>query len=108
MFLSLLKLLGIDVHAKIAEFQADLETKAYQAEDHLIEVGRRLALMTGLLVAGVLMGLTALLVGLAALFEWLRMYEGPIISLGIVAGILVVMWSILISLGVSTRTQRFS
>jgi len=106
MFFGLLKLLGLDVPAKMAQLQAEFETKAYEAEHHFIEVARDLALMTGLLVAGLLLGVAGFLVLLAAVFVWVDFYEGPIVALATNAGILMVAAAILIALGMNSRAAR--
>lgn len=106
MFFGLLKLFGLDVPAKMAQLQAEFETKAYEAEHHFTEVARDLALMTGLLIAGLLSGVAGFLVLLAAVFIWVDFYEGPIIALAINAAILLVAAAVLIALGMNSRAAR--
>jgi hypothetical protein len=96
MMLKILKLFGIDVHAKIAEVQAKLEQRVDQAKDHLREVAWTAAVVAALCALAGLAVLGAFGVGLIALYRSVLLNYGQFYGLAAVAGVLIVLAIILL------------
>jgi hypothetical protein len=106
MFFRLLKLVGIDVNAKIAELKADLEFKAQQVSEHASFKARHLALVAGLFLCASIFVLFALIVGLIALYHWAELRYGPYTGLGLVAGTLLILGALCVGVALSYTNSR--
>jgi hypothetical protein len=93
MFLRLLKLAGIDVNAKLAEFKADLAVKIGQTSEELTRRARIIGLAAGLLLSAVILALMVLIVVLIAIYKWGELNYGTFVGLALVAGVLIVLAS---------------
>jgi hypothetical protein len=85
MFFTLLKLVGIDVNAKIAELKADMTRTA-----------RTTGLVAGLFLGAAILALMALIVGLIALYKWGELHHGVFVGLALDAGVLIVIALVLV------------
>jgi hypothetical protein len=96
MFFKLLKLAGLDINAKIAEFKADLAFKAEQASEQVTRKARAMAMVAGLLWCAGIVALLALIVGLFALYKWGEIHYGVFTGLTCAGVLLVVLTTILV------------
>jgi uncharacterized membrane protein YedE/YeeE len=85
MFFTLLKLVGIDVKAKIAELKADLTRTA-----------RITGLVAGLFFGAAILVLMLLIVALIALYKWGEIHHGIFVGLALDAGALIVLALVLV------------
>jgi hypothetical protein len=90
MLFKILKLVGLDIPAKIEALKASLELRVEQATDHVKEVAQAAAVILALSAFAALTGAMAFGVGLIALYRWTADAYGPYAGLGAVGGILVV------------------
>jgi hypothetical protein len=90
MLFQILKLLGLDVPAKIEALKAGLERRIEQAADRIKEAARRTAVVVFLSTFAAIMGAMAFGTGLVALYLWTAERYGPYGGLAAVGGILVV------------------
>jgi hypothetical protein len=85
MFFTLLKLVGIDVNAKIAELKTDLTRTA-----------RIKGLVAGLFLGATILVLMVLVVALIALYKWGELHHGIFVGLALDAGVLIVLALVLV------------
>jgi hypothetical protein len=90
MLFKILKLVGLDIPAKIEALKASLELRVEQATYHVKEVAQAAAVILALSAFAALTGAMAFGVGLIALYRWTADAYGPYAGLGVVGGILVV------------------
>jgi hypothetical protein len=96
MFFKLLKLAGLDINAKIAEFKADLAFKAEQASEQVTRKARAMAMVAGLLWCAGIFALLALIVGLFALYKWGELHYGVFTGLTLAGGLLIALTVVLV------------
>jgi hypothetical protein len=90
MLLQILKLVGLDVPAKIEAVKASLERRVEQATDHVKQVAREAAVIAALSAVAIVTAVMAVGVGLIALYFWTANAYGMYAGLGVVGAILVV------------------
>jgi hypothetical protein len=96
--LNILKLFGIDVPARMAELQARLEQRVELAKDHVRQAAQTAAVVVAaLLVLAGLTVLSALGVGLIALYRWVLLNYGQFYGLAAVGGVLILIAIILLA-----------
>jgi hypothetical protein len=110
MFFRLLKLAGIDVNAKIAEFKADLSVKIGQTSEDLTRKARIMGLAAGLFLSAALLALMVLVVALIAIYKWGELNYGAFVGLALVAGVLIVLAIVLVGSGlvISKQSSRIT
>jgi hypothetical protein len=90
MLFRLLRLLGLDVPAKIEAAKAELEFRVDRATVQAKHVAREAALAAAFSAAALVFVGMAIVVGLIALYLWISSVYGPFVGLGVVGGVLVV------------------
>jgi hypothetical protein len=90
MLFKILKLLGLDVPAKIEAVKASLERRVEQATDHVKQVAREAAIIAALSVVAFVTAGMAIIVGSIALYFWTANAYGMYAGLGVVGAIVVV------------------
>ncbi|WP_051953182.1 hypothetical protein [Methylocapsa aurea] len=99
----LLKLLGLDVAAKVEAVTAGLELRLEQASEHIRQVAREATAVAVLFALAAFAGAMAVAVGLIALYLWTADAFGPYVGLGAVAGILIVITGLLLTAAIVKR-----
>jgi hypothetical protein len=93
----LLKLLGLDVAAKVEAVTAGLELRLEQASEHVRQAAREATAVAVLFALAAFAGAMAVAVGLIALYLWTSNAFGPYVGLGVVGGILIVITGLLLT-----------
>ena len=91
MFFKVLKLLGLDVPAKLAEVRTTLEEQVELAKDQVTERAQTAASMAALFGLAGLAMFAAAGVGLAALYDWVALSYGPFYGYAAVIAVLLVL-----------------
>jgi hypothetical protein len=107
MMLKILKLFGIDVPAKMAELQANLEQRVELATDRVRQAAQTAAVMAALFVLAGLAALSAFGVGLIALYRWVMLNYGQFHGLAAVGGILVLI-AVVLAAGAMLEARSWS
>ena len=94
--LRILRLVGIDLPARIAALEEELGRRAEAAADILKRATRQAAVIAALGAAAVVTALLIFVVGLIALYVWVAEEHGPYVGLAVVAGTLLVVTVVLI------------
>jgi hypothetical protein len=95
MLFRILKLLGLDVPAKIDAVKSEVEFRVDRAGAQAKHVAREAAVVAALSAALLAVLGMAVVVGLIALYLWVASVYGPMAGLGVVGGLLVVVALIL-------------
>jgi ABC-type multidrug transport system fused ATPase/permease subunit len=95
MLFKILKLFGLDVPARIAEVQAEFEERVKLAEHHVKQAAQEAGVLAALFVFASLASLSALGVGLIALYRWVLLNYGQFYGFAAVGGVLVLIAVIL-------------
>jgi len=90
MLLKILKLLGLDVPAKIEAAKRQIEQRLELATHHIGEVAQEAAVIAALYAFAALTGSVAVGVGLICLYLWVAGYYGVYAGLGAVGAVLLV------------------
>jgi ABC-type multidrug transport system fused ATPase/permease subunit len=90
MLIKTLKLFGLDVPSKIAAVQAKLDERVEFAKDQVKEAAQTTAILAILFALAALAILSALGLGLIALYWWVAMTYGQFYGLAVVIGALIV------------------
>lgn len=90
MLFKVLKLLGLDIPAKIEVLKADLESRVERATDHVKQVAQEAAVIAAFSAFAAIAAAMVVGVGLIALYWWTSNAYGPFAGLGVVGAILVV------------------
>ena len=106
MLFKILKLLGLDVSARIEAAKASLELRAEQAADRIKNVARETAVIAALSALAVAALAMAGGVGLIALYRWTADAYGDYAALGVVGGVLVAAAAVL-ALVIAFRASSF-
>src|SRR6202162_4038790 len=85
MLFNILKLFGLDVPARIAEVRTEIEQRVELAKDHVKQAAQTVAMFV---LAG-LAALSALGVGLIALYHWVSLNYGQFYGFAAVGGVLI-------------------
>jgi hypothetical protein len=101
MLFTILKLFGIDVHAKIAAAKVNLEQQVTNATQHVAAIGQTVAVLGALALVSVMTGLMTTAVCLIALYRWLAEHQGPYVALAAVGGILAFITILVLAVAVS-------
>jgi hypothetical protein len=104
MLFKLLKLFGLDVHAEIAAFKGEVTRRVDDAADRARQVAVGAGIIAALATFAGLLFVTALGVGLFALYRFLEAAYGTDIALGILAAVLI--GGMLILLGIAALVAR--
>jgi hypothetical protein len=107
MLFKILKLLGLDVHAKIAEARLELEQRVEEASDYAKKATLTASLVAALSAIAALLAIAAIGVGVFALYRVIAEHYGVYAGLGAVAGLLVLAASALL-LAATTKAQSLS
>ena len=89
MLFNILKLFGLDVPARIAEVRTELEQRVELAKDHVKDAAQKVGLLAALFGFAGLAALSALGVGLIALYHWVSLNNGQFYGFAAVGGVLV-------------------
>jgi ABC-type multidrug transport system fused ATPase/permease subunit len=100
MFFKLLKLLGLDVPAKIAAVRVEFEERVELAKANVNQAAQAAAVLAALFVLGGLAALAALGVGLIALYSWVSLNYGQFYGFAAVGGALVLIAAIMFTCAV--------
>ena len=90
MLMKTLKLFGLDVPSKIAAVQTKLDERVEFAKEHVKDAARTTAILATLFALAALAILSALGVGLIALYWWVALTYGQFYGLAVVIGALIV------------------
>jgi hypothetical protein len=101
MLFTILKLFGIDVHAKIAAAKVNLEQQVTNATQRVAAIGQTVAVLGALAFVSVMTGLMTTAVCLIALYRWLAEHQGPYVALAAVGGILAFITILVLAVAVS-------
>jgi hypothetical protein len=104
MLFKLLKLFGLDVKAEIATVKGEIARRVDDAADRARQLAVGAGIIAALAMFAGLLFVTALGVGLFALYRFLEAAYGPDIALGILAAVLI--GGILILLGIAALVAR--
>jgi len=107
MLFKVLKLVGIDVSAKVEAVRSSLEQRIDQATDHVRQVAEQAAVIAALSAVAAVTGACAIGIGLLALFWWAADSYGPFAGLAIVGGLLVVA-TIALAVTAATKTRALA
>jgi len=88
MLFKMLKLLGLDIPAKIEAVKASLELRVEQATDHVKQVAQEAAVIGALSASATITAAMAAGVGLIALYRWMTDAYSPYAGLAVVGIIL--------------------
>jgi Putative Actinobacterial Holin-X, holin superfamily III len=99
MFLSVLKMLGFDVRAKVEQARAEFEQRVDLAKARIRHAATTASVLAIIFVMAGLAGLTAIGVGLSALFTWVSIHYGQFYGYAAVGVLLVVISTILFIVG---------
>jgi uncharacterized membrane protein YqjE len=88
MLFKLLRLLGIDLPARMAEVRVDVEERFDLAKDSLEQTAQKAAILALLLFLGGLAALSAIGVGLVALYSWVSRSYGEFYGFTVVGAVL--------------------
>ncbi len=105
MLFQILKLLGLDVPAKIEAVKAEVEYRVDRASAQAKHVAREAAVVAALSAAALAVISMAVVVGLIALYLWVASIYGPLIGLAVVGGLLLV---VALVLGVTAGSKARS
>ena len=89
MLFNILKLFGLDVPARIAEVRTEIEQRVELAKDHVKEAAQTAGLLAAMFVLAGLAALSALGVGLIALYHWVSLNYGQFYGFAAVGGVLI-------------------
>jgi Putative Actinobacterial Holin-X, holin superfamily III len=89
MLFNILKLFGLDVPARIAEVRTELEQRVELAKDHVKDAAQKVGLLAALFGFAGLAALSALGVGLIALYHWVSLNYGQFYGFAAVGGVLI-------------------
>jgi hypothetical protein len=104
MLFKLLKLFGLDVHAEIAAVKGEITRRVDDAADRARHLALGAAVIAALATFAGLLFVTAIGVGLFALYRYVEATYGTDVALGILAAVLV--GAMLILLGVASLVAR--
>jgi hypothetical protein len=107
MMLKLLKLLGIDVHARMAEIQARFDQRVEAAKDQVEQAAQAAAVVAVLSALAGLAVLSAAAVGLFALYRWILLNYGQFYGLAAVGSALI-LFAIILSAAAILETKSWS
>jgi hypothetical protein len=107
MLFKILKLLGLDVHAKIAEARLELAQRVEEASDYAKKATLTASLVAALSAIAALLAIAATGVGLFALYRVVAEHYGVYAGLGTVAGLLIAAAGALL-LAANTKVQSLS
>jgi hypothetical protein len=107
MLFKILKLLGLDVHAKIAEARLELSQRVEEASDYAKKATLTAALVAALSAIAALLAIAAIGVGVFALYRVIAEHYGVYAGLATVAGLLIVAASALL-LAATTKAHSLS
>ena len=107
MLLKILKLLGLDVPAKIEAAKASFERRVEQATDHVKQVAQEAAVIAAFSAVAAVTATMAAGVGLIALYRWTADAYGVYAGLGVVGAILVVV-TIIFAMAATTRSKSLA
>jgi hypothetical protein len=93
--LRILKLLGLDIPARIAAVRADLESRADFAIVRLTRAARTVGILILLAVLAAMAGTAAVGVGLTALYSWIALEYGEFYGYAAVGGVLIFIAAVL-------------
>jgi hypothetical protein len=89
MLFNILKLFGLDVPARIAEVRTEIEQRVELAKDHVKQAAQTAGLLAAMFVLAGLAALSALGVGLIALYHWVSLNYGQFYGFAAVGGVLI-------------------
>ena len=89
MLFNILKLFGLDVPARIAEVRTEIEQRVELAKDHVKQAAQTAGLLAAMFVLAGLAALSALGVGLIALYHWVSLNNGQFYGFAAVGGVLI-------------------
>jgi len=95
LLLNLLKVLGLDIPARVAELKARIEQRVEDAADQAVHVVQDIAVTVALVCCAAITALAAIAVGLVALARWVADLYGPFAGLAAVGGLLLLVTVIL-------------
>jgi hypothetical protein len=107
MLFKVLKLFGLDIHAKIEVVRADLELRVEQATDHVKQVAQDAAVIAAFSAVASVTAAMAVGVGLVALYRWTTAAYGAYAGLGIVGAILVVV-AVIFAIGATIKGKSLA
>jgi len=90
MLFRILKLLGLDIPAKIEAMEASLELRVEHATDHVKQVAQEAAVIAAFSAIAALTAVMAVGVGLIAVYRWTADAYGAYAGVGVVDAVLVV------------------
>jgi hypothetical protein len=107
MLFKLLKLLGIDVHARMVEIQARFDQRVEAAKDQVKQAAQAAAVVAVLSVLAGLAALSAAAVGLFALYRWISLNYGQFYGLAAVGSALI-LFAIILTAAAILETKSWS
>ncbi len=84
MLQAVLRLLGVDLHQKLAEIRGQIGELTVRAISRVTDEVKETSLVVGLVLVGAVAALLTFIVALAALYLWVDMHEGPFAALAAV------------------------
>jgi ABC-type multidrug transport system fused ATPase/permease subunit len=106
MLFNILKLFGLDVPARIAEVRTEIEQRVELAKDHVKQAAQTAGLLAAMFVLAGLAALSALGVGLIALYHWVSLNYGQFYGFAAVGGVLILFAVILFASAVLKAKSR--
>jgi hypothetical protein len=100
MLFETLKLLGLDVRAKIAQARTEFEQRADLARARVAHAAATASVIALLFAIAAVAGLSAVAVGLSALFTWVSGSYGQFYAYGVVGGVLAILCAIFGAIGI--------
>jgi hypothetical protein len=95
LLLRLLKALGFDIPARLAELRTRVERRVEQATEDAKEAIAAVVVTAALAIVATITAIAAIAIGFAALYRWVANSYGPFAGLGVVGGILLLITVIL-------------
>jgi len=84
MLQALFRLLGVDLHQKLAEIRGQIDELKRSTLSQATEQIKETGLTVGFALLGAVAALFTLVIALAALYVWVDMHKGPLVALGVV------------------------